>query len=120
MPLPGGPKLSDCSKARDPARCEARIKARRACSDKRGDSKRACMEAHIVSPDCARADQPKRCAAQKQAEQSCRGKHGKAYKSCVQTALKKNPKPTKTASKPQTGVAAPATPSDKQRGDAAS
>jgi hypothetical protein len=110
MPLPGGPKLSDCSKARDPARCEARIQARRACSSKRGDNKRMCMEAYMVSPDCARADQPNRCVAMKQAEQSCRGKQGKTHKSCMQAELKKKPKTTKTAikSNPSPATTSPA------------
>lgn len=98
MPLPGGPKLSDCAKARDPARCKARLKARQACSAKRGDAKRMCMDAYAVSPDCARANQPKQCIAQKQAEKTCHGKQGKTYKSCMQAELKKKPgKPTKTA-----------------------
>lgn len=93
MPLPGGPKLLDCSKARDPARCEARIQARQACSDRRGDSKRICMDAYMVSPDCARSDNPRRCIAHRRAEEVCHGKLGQAYKSCVQTEMKKKPKP---------------------------
>jgi len=97
MPLPGGPKLSDCNKARDVARCEARVKARQACSDKRGDSKRMCMDAYVVSPDCARSDTPKRCIAQRNAEQTCHGKLGKEYKTCFQAELKKKPKSTKVA-----------------------
>lgn len=92
MPLPGGPKLSDCAKSRDPARCEARIQARQVCRDKRGDAKRICMDAYLVSPDCARADNPKRCVVQKNAEQACHGKQGKAHKSCMQVELKKKPK----------------------------
>jgi hypothetical protein len=97
MPLPGGPKLSDCNKARDPARCEARIQARQACSDKRGDSKRMCMQAYMVSPDCARSENPKRCIAHRQADEACQGKLGKEHKTCVQEALKKKPKPVKSA-----------------------
>lgn len=97
MPLPGGPKLSDCNKARDVARCEARVKARQACSDKRGDSKRMCMDAYVISPDCARSDTPNRCIAQRNAEEVCHGKLGKEYKTCVQAELKKKSKPTKTA-----------------------
>ena len=92
MPLPGGPKLSDCSKARDPARCEARIQARQACSDKRGDNKRMCMDAYMVSPDCARSEHPKRCIAQRRADEACQGKLGKEHKTCVQAELKKKPK----------------------------
>lgn len=91
MPLPGGPRLSDCNKARDPARCEARIRARQACRDKRGDAKRICMDTYVVAPDCARADNPKRCVAQKNAEQACHGKLGKSHKSCMQAELKKKP-----------------------------
>lgn len=103
-PLPGGPKLFSCSKARDPARCEARLKARRACGDKRGTSKRQCMAAYLISPDCARADQPKQCAARKQAERSCHGKKGKAFKTCVKTALAKRPA---KANKPSASGALP-------------
>lgn len=108
MPLPGGPKLSDCGKARDPARCEARIQARQACSDKRGDNKRACMAAYAVSPDCARSDNPRRCIAQRRADEACQGKLGKEHKSCVQEALKKKPKPAKpmAQAKPLAGKSA--------------
>jgi hypothetical protein len=110
MPLPGGPKLSDCGKARDPARCEARIQARQACSDKRGDNKRMCMAAYVVSPDCARSENPKRCIAQRNAEQACHGKLGKAHKNCVQEALRKKPKVAKPAAptKPAAGPSASA------------
>lgn len=90
-PIPGGPRLADCAKARDPARCEARLEARRACGDKRGDTKRECMQAYLVAPDCARADDPKRCARLKQAEADCRGKSGRNFKRCLQTALRKVP-----------------------------
>lgn len=93
MTLPGGPRLSDCAKARDPARCEARLKAREACRDKRGDTKRMCMDAYIVSPDCARADQPKRCIAQKNAELACAGKQGKIHKACMQSELRTKYRP---------------------------
>jgi hypothetical protein len=115
MPLPGGPKLSDCNKARDVARCEARVKARQACSDKRGDSKRMCMDAYVVSPDCARSDTPNRCIAQRNAEQVCHGKLGKEHKTCVQAELKKKPKSTKTAatSKPKPASTAATTGSGK-------
>jgi hypothetical protein len=114
MPLPGGPKLSDCSKARDPARCEARIQARQACSSKRGDSKRICMEAYLVSPDCARADQPNRCVVQKQAEQTCRGKQGKTHTSCMQAELKKKPKSNKMAINPNPAPAPASTPANQR------
>jgi hypothetical protein len=87
-PLPGGPRIADCNKAKDPGRCEARIAARSACKDKRGDSKRMCMEAYVVSPSCARADNPKRCIAQQRAENACQGKQGKSYKACVSGKLK--------------------------------
>lgn len=100
LPLSGGPKLADCSKARDPARCEARLQARQACRDKRGDNKRMCMEAYVVSPDCARADHPRRCIAQKRAEQACRGKQGKNHKACIKAELRKKPAKRATASTP--------------------
>lgn len=82
-PLPGGPQLQDCSKALDPTRCKARIEARKACGDKRGDSKRACMATYLVAPDCSHAAQPKRCIAQKKAEQACQGKPSKQVKACL-------------------------------------
>lgn len=91
LPMSGGPKLADCSKARDPARCEARLQARQACRDKRGDSKRLCMEAYMVSPDCARAEHPRRCIARKKAEQACKGKQGKSQQACIKAELRKKP-----------------------------
>lgn len=110
LPMTGGPKLADCSKARDPARCEARLQARQACRDKRGDSKRQCMEAYMVSPDCARAEHPRRCIAQKKAEQACHGKQGKSYQACIRAELRKKPaKPAKPAANP---APTPAPPTD--------
>lgn len=100
LPMTGGPKLADCSKARDPARCEARLQARQACRDKRGDNKRMCMEAYMVSPDCARAEHPRRCIAQKRAEQACRGKQGKSHKACIKAELRKKPAKSAATSAP--------------------
>jgi hypothetical protein len=92
-PIPGGPRIADCSKAKDPGRCQARIAARSACKDKRGDSKRICMEAYVIAPNCARADNPKRCIAQQRAETACQGKVGKTYKTCVRSKLKQKGNP---------------------------
>lgn len=89
MPIPGGPRIADCSKARDPARCEARVQARKVCHDKRGDGKRICMDTYLVAPDCARADNPKRCIARQKAEQACHDKQGKQHKACLQAELAK-------------------------------
>ena len=87
-PIPGGPRIADCGKAKDPGRCQARVAARNVCKDKRGDNKRICMEAYVVAPNCARADNPKRCVAQQRAENACQGTQGKTYKACVRGKLK--------------------------------
>jgi len=60
----------DCSKAKDPKRCEkmkaARGNARKACEGKQGDAHRDCMRHEM----CAQAKDPAKCEARaKEAQQ---------------------------------------------------
>lgn len=87
--IPGGPRIADCSKARDPAQCEARLAARTACQHKRGSEKKQCMDARSVTPECIGNANPVRCSQQQRAAHICREKKGKAYKQCVSTETKK-------------------------------
>ena len=58
----------DCSKAKDPARCEERVakmkaarsQAQKACEGKQGDARRDCMRKQM----CAQAKDPGRCEAE--------------------------------------------------------
>ena len=89
-----------CAKARDPARCEARQAALKACADKRGKEKQACLDAGMSPVDCSRAQNPERCEAAEKARQGCKGKTGKALKKCLRD---EQPPKRKTATKPRTG-----------------
>ena len=61
----------DCSKAKDPARCEERVakvkaahgKAEKACEGKQGDARRDCMRHEM----CAQAKDPGKCQARAKA-----------------------------------------------------
>ena len=85
----------DCSKAKDPARCEERVakfkaahgSAEKACEGKQGDSRRDCMRKQM----CAQAKDPKAClertaktkAVHGKAEKACAGKQGDAHRDCM-------------------------------------
>jgi hypothetical protein len=85
----------DCSKAKDPARCEERVakfkaarsSAEKACEGKQGDARRDCMRKEM----CAQAKDPKTCmersakmkAAHGNAEKACAGKQGDAHRDCM-------------------------------------
>src|SRR5439155_1915071 len=81
----------DCSKAKDPARCEERVAkmkaAKKACEGKQGDARHDCMRKEM----CARAEDPKACmertakmkAAHGKAEKACAGKQGDARRDCM-------------------------------------
>lgn len=97
--LPGGPRIVDCSKAKDPSRCEARIAARAACKDKRGDAKRSCMKAYVARPDCSRASDPKACTARQLAETACRDTQGAAHKRCLRMQAKQRTEQAGAATK---------------------
>ena len=61
----------DCSKAKDPARCEERVakvkaahgKAEKACEGKQGDARRDCMRREM----CSQAKDPAKCEARAKA-----------------------------------------------------
>ena len=85
----------DCSKAKDPARCEERVakfkaargEAKKACEGKQGDAHRDCMRKQM----CAQVKDPKACmersakmkAAHGKAEKACAGKQGDAHRDCM-------------------------------------
>jgi hypothetical protein len=82
----GGPRpaaAADCSKAKNPAQCESRQKAREACKDRKGTDHRACMEDNMPGPDCGKARNPQRCAAQQGAREACKGKYGPERRQCM-------------------------------------
>jgi hypothetical protein len=66
----------DCSKAKDPARCEERVakmkaahgKAQKACEGKQGDAHRDCMRHEM----CAQAKDPAKCEARAKAKRERR------------------------------------------------
>ncbi len=74
----------DCSKARNPERCEARLKARAACQDKRGAERRRCVLEHMPPPDCAKSPHPARCNALLSARETCKDKIGIAQRQCLE------------------------------------
>ena len=81
----------DCSKAKDPKRCEERQAsakaARKACESKKGAEHEACMRTEF----CAKSPDPKQCEArakEKQARgdkvrEACKDKKGDEYRACV-------------------------------------
>lgn len=74
---------TDCATARDPERCEARQAALKACADKRGPAKRACLEASLPPVDCSKASDPAKCEAAQKARDVCKAKTGKDLKKCL-------------------------------------
>ena len=85
----------DCSAAKDPKACEARVakmreareKARQTCEGKRGAEQRACM----VKAFCAEAQDPAKCQTTLQerferrarVRAACKDKQGDALQACV-------------------------------------
>lgn len=82
----------NCANARDPGRCEAQHAALKACADKRGAEKRACLDAALPPVDCAKATNPQRCEATQKAREVCKGKSGKALKACLRDEAPKKPR----------------------------
>jgi hypothetical protein len=72
-----------CARARDPVRCEARQAALKACAEKHGAARRACLDASIPPVDCSKTQNPQRCAAAQQAKEVCQGKTGKELRKCL-------------------------------------
>ncbi len=74
---------ADCSKARDPARCEALQKAKEACKDKSAADKRKCMVESMPPMDCSKARNPQRCEAMEKARAECKDKNGTEFRQCM-------------------------------------
>lgn len=80
----------DCARARDPVRCEARQTALKACSEKRGAEKRACLEAGMPAVDCGKSKNPRDCEAAQKAREVCKGKTGRELKKCMRDEQQRN------------------------------
>lgn len=87
---------ADCSKARDPARCDARQAAIAACAETRGAKKRQCIESKMPPVDCGKAQNPARCDARQKAREACKDQVGKAHKQCLRKQEKGKPASAKT------------------------
>jgi hypothetical protein len=74
---------ADCSKARDPARCEALQKAKETCKDKAPADKRKCMVESMPPMDCSKARNPQRCEAMEKARAECKDKNGTEFRQCM-------------------------------------
>jgi len=89
----------ECARARDPARCEARQAALKACGEKRGTEKNACLEARMPPPDCSKAKNPQGCEVARRARDVCKGKAGKEFKQCMRDEQpQKKPKARQSSS----------------------
>jgi hypothetical protein len=98
LPAFAQPVADDCARARDPERCEARQAALKACGEKRGKEKTACLEAAMPPVDCSRSENPGKCEATQNAREACKGKTGKALKQCMRDEKpKKKPRPIRPA-----------------------
>ncbi|MBI5108087.1 MAG: hypothetical protein HZA62_05010 [Rhodocyclales bacterium] len=73
----------DCAAARDPGRCEAQRAALKACADKRGAEKYACLDAALPPVDCSKASNPERCETTQKAREVCQSRTGKDLKKCL-------------------------------------
>ncbi|NJD33920.1 MAG: hypothetical protein FIA96_03635 [Betaproteobacteria bacterium] len=80
----------DCARARDPVRCEARQSALKACSEKRGKEKSACLDASMPPPDCSQSNKPRDCEATQKAREVCKDKTGRELKECTRDELQRN------------------------------
>jgi hypothetical protein len=81
----------DCARARDPERCAARQAALKACSEKRGLERRACLDASMPPVDCSKSSDPQKCEAAQKAKEVCKGKTDKALKKCLRDEKPKKP-----------------------------
>jgi len=97
VPAAAESAADDCARARDPARCEARQAALKACGEKRGLERRACLDAAMPPPDCGKSKDPAKCEAAQKAKDLCKGKTGKALKACLREEAPKGKKRRKPA-----------------------
>ncbi len=90
---PGAPpRITDCSAARDPARCEAVVKAKLQCQDVHGARKQACLEDNLPPKNCAGTRNHKRCEAQNAARAACMGTIGVERRDCKRAAIRQSAK----------------------------
>lgn len=99
LPAMAQSSADDCTRARDPVRCEARQAALKNCAEKRGAERRTCLEASIPPIDCGKTSNPPRCEAVEKAKQVCKGKTGKQLKTCL-----RDEQPTKPRKKPKSAA----------------
>ena len=83
LPAQAETAADDCARARDPDRCAARQAALKACGEKRGLERRACLEASMPPVDCSKSSTPQKCEAAQKAKEVCKGKTDKALKKCL-------------------------------------
>ena len=93
LPVLAESAADDCARARDPGQCQARQAALKACSEKRGAEKRACLEAAMPPVDCSKSANPARCEAAQKAKAVCQGKTDKALKRCLREEQPRKKKP---------------------------
>lgn len=95
----GSGAMMDCSKARQPERCEARNQAMEQCKDQTGPARRQCMREKMPPVDCSKARVPARCEAAQKAREACKDKVGPEMRSCMraQTAKPAAAKPEQKA-----------------------
>lgn len=77
----------DCTQARDPARCEARQKARAACIQHQGKKLRQCIQDHMPPPDCTKSRRRERCESLVKAQAACRDVAYQGKSMCLQQQL---------------------------------
>lgn len=100
LPAMAQSAAADCARARDPVRCEARQAALKACADKSGAEKRACLDAGIPPVDCGKVSNPPRCEAAQRAKEFCKGKTGKHLKRCLRDEQPKTPRKQRKSPSP--------------------
>jgi hypothetical protein len=91
----GPEKVVDCTKARNPQRCEERKTARAACQDKQGAERRKCVENQMPPPDCSKSPNPTRCSATQAAREACKDKVGPTHRQCMRDQAKATAPATK-------------------------
>ena len=91
LPAFAQPVADDCARARDPERCAARQAALKACGEKRGLERRACLDASMPPVDCSKSSTPEKCEAAQKAKEVCKGKTDQALKKCLRDEKPKKP-----------------------------
>jgi hypothetical protein len=92
LPAQAETAADDCARARDPDRCAARQAALKACGEKRGIERRACLDASMPPVDCSKAQNPQQCEGAQKAKEVCKGKTDKALKKCLREERPKKKK----------------------------